>query len=38
MVTGRATPIILLAVMALGAHEFAGSRNARRALDGNLFM
>lgn len=38
MVTGRATPIILLAVRALSVHGFAGRRNARRALDGNLFM
>lgn len=38
MVTGRATPIILLGVRPLSGLRFAGRRNARRALDSNLLL
>lgn len=38
MVTGRMTPIILLAVRPLIGHGLAGRRNAQRALDSNSFM
>ena len=38
MVTGRMTPIILLADRLLSSRGFAGRRNAQRALDGNSFM
>lgn len=38
MVTGRVTPIILLAVRLLSSRGFAGRRNAQRALDGNSLM
>lgn len=38
MVTGRVTPIILLADRLLSSRGFAGHRNVQRALDGNSFM
>lgn len=38
MVTGRMTPIILLAARLLRGQGSVGRRNALRALDGNSFM
>lgn len=38
MMTGRMTPIILLAVRPFSGHGFVGRRNAQRALDSNSFM
>lgn len=38
MVTGRLPPIILLAVSPQDGRGFAGRRNVRRALDGNVAL